>query len=246
MIPPVDHSALIEALIERLCASYPFPDRAARAAGRVRAELANGSYALPLGPDLCERISADLFQACNDKHLRLLWHESLQESEDEATLVAALAELFRLENQGLRRVERLAGEPRPDRADGDPAARGGRRRDRRGDAARRAHAGAHHRRARHTRRQPRRRRVPVQLPLPGRGRASGRHRRRAGRAGAPVLDVGLPARPAVSRSARLRPDERRHVLGRRGARLQPAGAGTGDDRRARSPAAAPTRRRSSR
>ena len=108
MIPPVDHSALIEALIERLCASYPFPDRAARAAGRVRAELANGSYALPLGPDLCERISADLFQACNDKHLRLLWHESLQESEDEAMLVAFLAELFRLENQGLRRVERLA------------------------------------------------------------------------------------------------------------------------------------------
>ena len=45
--------------------------------------------------------------ACADKHLRLLWHESVEESQDEATLVAALAELFRLENHGLRRVERL-------------------------------------------------------------------------------------------------------------------------------------------
>ncbi len=107
MTAPTEHSDLIETLIERLCESYPFPDRAAQAAGRLRAGLAEGSYALPLGPDLCERISADLFAACDDKHLRLLWHESVEESQDEATLVAALAEMFRLENHGLRRVERL-------------------------------------------------------------------------------------------------------------------------------------------
>jgi C-terminal processing protease CtpA/Prc len=104
---PVDHSAVIEMLIERLCESYPFPDRAAAAASRLRAALAEGGYALPLGPDLCERISADLLAACADKHLRLLWHESVEESQDEATLVAALAELFRVENQGVRRIERL-------------------------------------------------------------------------------------------------------------------------------------------
>ncbi len=107
MTPPVDHSALIETLIGRLCDSYPFPDRAADAASRLRAGLADGSYAMPLGPELCERISADLFAACTDKHLRLLWHEEVEESQDEATLVAGLAELFRLENHGLRRVERL-------------------------------------------------------------------------------------------------------------------------------------------
>ena len=101
MTTPVDHSALIEALIERLRQSYPFPDRAALAASRLRAALVEGKVSLPLGPDLCERISADLLEACNDKHLRLLWHESVQESQDEATLVAALAELFRLENHGL-------------------------------------------------------------------------------------------------------------------------------------------------
>ncbi|HEY3765942.1 MAG TPA: S41 family peptidase [Gaiellales bacterium] len=107
MTTPIAHSALIETLIERLRESYPFPDRAAHAASRLRTGLADGSYDMPLGPDLCERISADLLAACDDKHLRLLWHESIEESQDEATLVAGMAELFRLENHGLRRVERL-------------------------------------------------------------------------------------------------------------------------------------------
>lgn len=109
MKTPTEHSGLVETLIQRLGESYPFPDRAADAERLLRARLADGEYALPLGPAFCERVSADLLVACRDKHLRLIWHESQEESQDEAALIAALAEQFRLENQGLRRVERLPG-----------------------------------------------------------------------------------------------------------------------------------------
>jgi hypothetical protein len=61
------------------------------------------------GSALCDRLSADLFATCADKHLRLIWHESAQAGQDEEHLVAALRERFRLENHGIRRVERLPG-----------------------------------------------------------------------------------------------------------------------------------------
>ena len=48
-------------------------------------------------------------EASNDKHLRLLWHDSVEESADEAQLIATLREQIRFENNGLRRVERLPG-----------------------------------------------------------------------------------------------------------------------------------------
>ncbi len=104
-----DTSALVEAIVERLASAYIFPDRAANAASLLRANLNAGAYDLPIGPDLCDRISADLFTACADKHLRLIWHESTKDSKDEENLVAALREMFRLENHGIRRVERLPG-----------------------------------------------------------------------------------------------------------------------------------------
>jgi C-terminal processing protease CtpA/Prc len=105
----VETPALVELLIERLDETYIFPERSAQAAELLRAQLGNGAYGSTLGPDLCERISADLFEACNDKHLRLLWHHSPEESGDEAQLVAELRKQIRLENHGVRRVERLDG-----------------------------------------------------------------------------------------------------------------------------------------
>ena len=119
--------------------TYIFPERSAHAAELLRARLGEGAYGATLGPELCEQISADLFEACNDKHLRLLWHDSPEESGDEAQLVAELRELIRLENHGVRRVERLAGEHRPDRADDHPRGRDRRAGARRGDATRPAH-----------------------------------------------------------------------------------------------------------
>ncbi len=105
----VETPALVELLIERLNEAYIFPDRSAQAAVLLRGRIDADAYGAASGPDLCEQISADLFAACNDKHLRLLWHDSPEESGDEAQLVAELREQIRLENHGVRRVERLAG-----------------------------------------------------------------------------------------------------------------------------------------
>lgn len=104
-----DSSALVEKLIKQLNESYVFPDRSAQAEKLLRLNLAEGSYNLLLGPELCDRLSADLLKASGDKHLRLLWHDSARSSSDEAQLVAELREQFRLANQGIRRVERLLG-----------------------------------------------------------------------------------------------------------------------------------------
>jgi hypothetical protein len=105
----IDTAALVESVIGRLSEGYVFPDSSARAAELLRARLQQGAYELPFGPELCECISADLFEATSDKHLRLLWHESAEVSSDEAQLVAELREQIRRENHGVRRVERLPG-----------------------------------------------------------------------------------------------------------------------------------------
>jgi hypothetical protein len=101
---------VVEALIERLEEGYVLPERAAEAASLLRARLAEGSYDLPLGPEFCRRASGDLLDATGDKHLRLLWHEAPQPSgRGEEQFAADLLEQFKLENQGVRRVERLEG-----------------------------------------------------------------------------------------------------------------------------------------
>jgi C-terminal processing protease CtpA/Prc len=101
---------VVEALIERLEEGYVLPERAAEAASLLRARLAEGSYDLPLGPEFCRRASGDLLDATGDKHLRLLWHEAPQTSgRGEEQFAADLLEQFKLENQGVRRVERLEG-----------------------------------------------------------------------------------------------------------------------------------------
>jgi C-terminal processing protease CtpA/Prc len=105
----VQATALVEAVINRVTEAYIFPERSARAATLLRARCEAGAYDLPTGPELCERLSADLFEACADKHLRLLWHESVEKSRDDAGLIAALREQFRRENYGIRRVEQLPG-----------------------------------------------------------------------------------------------------------------------------------------
>lgn len=104
-----DVSTLVEAIEEKLTTCYIFPERAAQAVTLLGANLAAGVYETLVGPDLCDRLSADLFETCADKHLRLIWHESVQASQNEEQLVAALHERFRLENNGIRRVEQLPG-----------------------------------------------------------------------------------------------------------------------------------------
>lgn len=106
---PMDPATLVGTLIDRLTDSYIFPDRARAAAQLLHSRLSSGAYPDDVGPTLCEQLSADLRATCQDKHLRVLWHDDAEASRDEAELVAAMLEEFQRENHGLQRVELLDG-----------------------------------------------------------------------------------------------------------------------------------------
>lgn len=112
MTESLDAPALIESITGRLEEAYIFPDRAAAAGELLRSQLHAGRYGGPVDETLCLRINEDLLEVCADKHLRLIWHETNEGGEpprSDEELVAELREMFRLENNGIRRVERLAG-----------------------------------------------------------------------------------------------------------------------------------------
>lgn len=112
MTGSLDAPALVDSIISRLNEVYIFPDRAAAAETLLRSKLQSGRYSLPAGDALCALVNEDLFEACADKHLRLIWHEADDSGEaprSDEELIAELREMFRLENQGVRRVERLPG-----------------------------------------------------------------------------------------------------------------------------------------
>src|SRR5262245_15906794 len=83
MTTRADTATLVERLAERLNDGYIFPDRAVRAAELLRARHDQGAYDEATGHDLCELISADLLHACEDKHLRLIWHDTLPAAPDQ-------------------------------------------------------------------------------------------------------------------------------------------------------------------
>jgi C-terminal processing protease CtpA/Prc len=108
----LDAPTLIDRLLDRLADSYVFPERATAAGELLRANLRAGNYDAPVDEGLCELLNEHLFEACRDKHLRLIWHPAADGAEPPASeeeLVAGLREQFRLENQGVRRVEQLPG-----------------------------------------------------------------------------------------------------------------------------------------
>jgi C-terminal processing protease CtpA/Prc len=109
----LDAPTLIEAIGSRLQAAYIFPDRAAAAERLLRANLGAGKYASPVDEQLCVLINEDLLAACADKHLRLIWHEASEDTgespQSDEELIAGLREMFRAENYGIQRVERLPG-----------------------------------------------------------------------------------------------------------------------------------------
>ncbi len=102
-------SAVLDSLIDRLLDSYIFPDRATAAEQLLRARYGAGAYPSVAGPALCDQINADLLEVTDDRHLRLIWHDVADSSQDDADLINELRERFRRENHGVRRTERLPG-----------------------------------------------------------------------------------------------------------------------------------------
>jgi hypothetical protein len=97
---------LVDAVAEHLDA-YVFPDRAAAAVARMHAR----DYGALEGEALCAAVNEDLLAACDDKHLRLLWHSEPIARDDTGAedLEAVMRERFRRESNGVRRVELLDG-----------------------------------------------------------------------------------------------------------------------------------------
>ncbi|MFB7811373.1 S41 family peptidase [Streptomyces virginiae] len=100
---------IIEQALQHIETGYIFPEKAVEIGAAIRSRRASGAYAALDGPTLCQAITADFQEVCQDKHMRLLWVEetlSLEPEDQDAGRSAFLA-LLRAENQGVRRVERL-------------------------------------------------------------------------------------------------------------------------------------------
>ncbi|WP_229068860.1 S41 family peptidase [Actinoplanes sp. DH11] len=100
----------MEKALELLCGRYIFADRAQEAADGIRRRLAAGEYDGLDEEALGRRLTAELFEVCQDKHLRVrprtkAARDALTESETEAVW----REQQRLTNYGIARVERLDG-----------------------------------------------------------------------------------------------------------------------------------------
>ncbi|MFG3700560.1 S41 family peptidase [Micromonospora sp. NPDC047620] len=99
--------------LAQITAHYVFPERATEMATVVRRHLDDGRYDELSGPQLCTTLTDDLQSVCPDRHLRLIWHERARpawdRADDDAGEVEARRERYRLNAEGIHRVERLAG-----------------------------------------------------------------------------------------------------------------------------------------
>jgi C-terminal processing protease CtpA/Prc len=102
--------SLVEKAVELPCDRYIFADKAQEAGAAIRERLAAGEYDDLDEAALGERLTAELFEFCQDKHLRVrVRDESLRAALTESELEAAMREQQRLANYGIARVERLDG-----------------------------------------------------------------------------------------------------------------------------------------
>ncbi|GAA0577923.1 S41 family peptidase [Paractinoplanes ferrugineus] len=101
---------LVEKALELLCGNYIFADRAQEAADAIRVRLAAGAYDQLDEEALGRRLTAELFEVCQDSHLRVRTRSAdLREALTEPEIDAARREQQRLTNYGIARVERLDG-----------------------------------------------------------------------------------------------------------------------------------------
>jgi len=106
-----EHSsaARLDAVLDTLLTHYVHPETAAAMAARVRARDAEGAYTGLPGPDFCAAVTADLRHVYDDRHLTVVWHETRPSADGETAAADVWRERFRLEADGVTRVERLPG-----------------------------------------------------------------------------------------------------------------------------------------
>ncbi len=112
IIEPTDHAAVIQNLSEKLKANYIFPDIAERISAHMQACLAEGAYAqITDGELFASTLTGHLQEVNQDKHLRVFWRvEALPEHEGpNPEREEEWRQMARLDNYGLYKVERLAG-----------------------------------------------------------------------------------------------------------------------------------------
>jgi C-terminal processing protease CtpA/Prc len=115
IIDQAAHAAVIQNLTEKLKAHYVFPDLAERISERIQQHLEEGAYAqITEGALFAKTLTEHLQEVNQDKHLRVFWFpEPLPEQERPAHQNPEIVEEWRLgaslDNYGLYRVERLAG-----------------------------------------------------------------------------------------------------------------------------------------
>jgi len=101
---------LVDSALALMCDHYIFPDKARQAAEAVRARQAAGEYDGLDEAALADRLTAQLFDVCADKHLRVRVRDAdLHGATTEAEALAVRREQLRLGGYGIARVERLDG-----------------------------------------------------------------------------------------------------------------------------------------
>jgi Peptidase family S41/N-terminal domain of Peptidase_S41 in eukaryotic IRBP len=124
---PMSGRDIVTTALALLRANYVFPEVADRAATAVEARLASGEYDDLDEPALAERLTSDLNETCDDKHLRVRVPRSRpggpdpraggpgpapsgrEEPDDYEARMLAMRRMGRLDNFGIHRVERLDG-----------------------------------------------------------------------------------------------------------------------------------------
>lgn len=101
---------VIDDALALLGARYIFPEKAEAATAAIRRRQQAGEYAGLTEEQLAERLTAELFEVCADKHLRVRVRDAdLHTALTEDELTAAYREQLKHANYGIARVERLDG-----------------------------------------------------------------------------------------------------------------------------------------